>query len=63
MAARIDTRTKQVAQIMANKNGQDANYPWEIEGGGFVPGWAMYVSEATKAIAQADLLAQIAKVK
>jgi hypothetical protein len=63
MNAKIDARTMAVAKIISNKNGHADNYAWEIEGGGFIPAWAMYVSEATKAIAQADLIVQVGKTK
>lgn len=58
----IDEKTESAARLLCEGHQINANRPWQIKGGGFVPGWIFYVGEATKLIRLAEMLAKI-KVK
>lgn len=56
---KIDQPTQDLATYLCNQAGTVPEYPFALEGGGFVPAWAMYVSEAVKLIKQANALKQV----
>ena len=62
-AGKIDRKTQEVAKKLCLASNTVADYPFEIEGGGFIPAWAMYVSAATAAIRAGDLADEIKKIK
>jgi len=62
-SGKIDKRTEAVARVLSNRAGQAANYPWALEGGGFVPAWAMHVIAAVELIKMLDTFDEIRKIK
>lgn len=59
MSGRIDKETQDVAMMICDQSGINSSWAFAIEGGGFVPAWAMYVSEAGKLMATARNLKKI----
>jgi hypothetical protein len=59
----IDGRLEKLARALCKHVRYDPDYAFKIEGGGFVPGWALFVSEADAFIQKDDLMAEVRKLK